>query len=409
MPGPVLVPHAHSILTRSNASSFATHRLHNLHSPFHLDCRDNPPNPYTTPPPLETFASSATAVIVASAQIPPSLRPWFASSYSPHFQFDPEWLDACVEYLVEHFPTCSQQPSTLIKKVEEQLLASDLATSTLSPSPLAISTTLSVPPPPTSTDPKRPLFPQKKLVQIISIDEIAYPALGLLETLKDQRSRRESDEAMVEQLSRPGATNDEDDVPTDQDETIARSWPRGLVKLGLSDGYTAVEAFEKRLVRGLGLSEVKLGCKLLLHNVSYTSKFLVLTPETVTIKGSQVPELEQFAEKRLERTLHRRLGLDFPPDPELDIFEPNAPNAIQTLEEDDARSSTEATTMEGDDSLFIDEAAWEEAERKAVEAARAVARERASGGGGGGGGGAREKGNGGDEEGGEDDDVIIID
>ncbi|KDE08097.1 hypothetical protein MVLG_01579 [Microbotryum lychnidis-dioicae p1A1 Lamole] len=374
---------------RSNASSFATRHPSQKISTLHsiLTVEDTP-----------TRLPSLDSVTVASAQIPPSLRPWFASSYSPHFQFDPEWLDACVEYLFEHFPNCSQ-PATLIKKVEEQLLASDLATSTLSPS--IATSTLSVPPP-SSTHPKHPLFPQKKLVQIISIDEVAYPALGLLETLKDQRSRREIGEEVIEKPFRIGATNeDEDEVPTDQEETVARTWPRGLVKLGLSDGYTAVEAFEKKLVRGLGLGEVKLGCKLLLHNISYTSKFLLLTPDTVTIKGSQVPELEQFAEKQLERTLHRRLGLEVPPDPDLDILEPNAP---QPLEENDADSSTEATTIEGDDSLFIDEAAWEEAERKAVEAAKAaVARKSASGGGG----GERENGN--EYEDGGDDDVIIID
>ncbi|SCV74416.1 BQ2448_8055 [Microbotryum intermedium] len=305
-------------------------------------------------------------VTVASSQIPPSLAPWFASTYSPTFRFDPEWLDACVEYLVEHFPDCSTKPATLIKKVEEQLLASDLATSTLAPSLDACALFL----PPPNTHPQRSLFPHKKLVQIISVDEVAYPALGLLETLKDQRARREAGEDLV-QPDLGGASND---VTADPDEAVARSWPRGLVKLGLSDGYTMVQAFEKTLVRGLGLGEVKLGCKLLLHNISYTSKLLLLTPETVTIKGSQVPELEQFAERQLERTLQRRLGLDIPPDPDLDALEPPSnitDRPLPQTTEDDAHSLTDATATEGEDSLFIDEAAWEEAERRAVEAASA--------------------------------------
>ncbi|KAL8278883.1 hypothetical protein RQP46_008754 [Phenoliferia psychrophenolica] len=217
---------------------------------------------------------------------PTALLNWFRSSY-PTVLLDPEWLEACTDYLMTHFPTTT--PQQLIKKVEYQLLLSDLSTSIL-PSPRLLPSPL--PAHPTTLFPTRP---DRVLVQITSIDEIAHPALGLLDTLKEKRESRR-----IAALGRERKDGEEEDNPG--------KYARGLVRVTLSDGYTTCEGFEYQRIEGLGLEEVKLGCKLLLHSVRVVKGMLLLSPESVTIKGENIEEMEESAELKLELRLRARLG-----------------------------------------------------------------------------------------------------
>lgn len=171
--------------------------------------------------------------------------------------FDPEWLEGCTEYLMvrpvssrlrpvahtrhqAHYPETT--PQQLIKKVESQLLLSDLNTSVL-PSPRLLPSPL-----PDHSTTLFPTRPDRVLVQVTAIDEVGHPALGLLETLKEKREFRR-----VAELGR--------ELKDGEEEVPPSVYPRGLVTLTLSDGHSECGAFEYRKVEGLGLEEVKVGCK----------------------------------------------------------------------------------------------------------------------------------------------------
>lgn len=151
-----------------------------------------------------------------------------------------------LQFAQTHYPATT--PRELIKKVEHQLLLSDLSTSVLPsdrllPTPLPAQSTM--------------LFstrPERVLVQIMAIDEVAHPALGLLDTLKEKRESRR-----VAALGREKKDGEEEDNPG--------KYQRGLVRLTLSDGHSQCEGFEYRMIQGLGLEEVKLGCKVRLFSL----------------------------------------------------------------------------------------------------------------------------------------------
>lgn len=217
-------------------------------------------------------------------------------------------------------------PAALIKSVEAQLLQSDLASSTRPPSripsPLPLQPTV--------------LFPGKGkavLFQITRIDDIAHPALGILDTLKEKREERkvlqrqeqagevQNEEGAVERVLRDGEEAD-----------VVGKYPRGMVRVRLSDGHAECDGIEYERVNGLGLEEVQLGCKvrlastlravrvrrgahrvcfgsqLLIHSVRVVRGILLLTPACVIVKGHAVQEFEEEAEATLEAALRARLA-----------------------------------------------------------------------------------------------------
>jgi RecQ-mediated genome instability protein 1 len=143
----------------------------------------------------------------------------------------------------------------LIKQVENQLLLSQLSTSTIS--------TLSLLPHPL---PDRPttLFPTKAasvLLQVMAIEEIAQPALSLLRILKERQqldklrlANEGIDDAEKERrrARREGA---------EEDEAGEGEWVRGVMKFELSDGHNSVKGVEWKRIPGFSLEETKLGCK----------------------------------------------------------------------------------------------------------------------------------------------------
>ncbi|CEQ41679.1 SPOSA6832_03418 [Sporobolomyces salmonicolor] len=265
--------------------------------------------------------------------VPSALLGWYRTAY-PTLVFNPEWLEACVEYLQVSLPPGSSQPAPehadhlyaqqndpsatttqgLIKAVEVQLLSSDLSTSVLpAPGRRGQLTTLH-----TATSPDKLLFPggAKKAVlfQVQAVDDVAHSASSLLETLKEKREARK-----VAAKGGGGGggrnMNLDDEESEDDDEAQKKvltgekvaSYPRGSGKLVLSDGETEVKSFELQRINGFGLEEIKLGAKLLVHDVPFIDGVMLLTSKNVILKGYEVEELEQIAESALENSLRARL------------------------------------------------------------------------------------------------------
>ncbi|GAA5860921.1 hypothetical protein JCM1840_002006 [Sporobolomyces johnsonii] len=264
--------------------------------------------------------------------VPPALLGWYRTAY-PTLTFNPDWLEACVEYLQQNDPSATTTQG-LIKAVEVQLLSSDLSTSVLpAPGRRGQLTTLH-----TATSPDKLLFSggAKKAVlfQVQAVDDIAHSASSLLETLEEKREARK-----VAAKGGGGGggrnMNLDDDEPEDEDEAKKKvfagdkvaSYPRGSGKLVLSDGETEVKAFELQRINGLGLEEIKLGTKLLVHDVPFIDGVMLLTPKNVVLKGYQVEELEQVAEWALENSLRARLDMEPLPRPDADA-PPNLPDPI---------------------------------------------------------------------------------
>ncbi|GAA5887961.1 hypothetical protein JCM5296_001513 [Sporobolomyces johnsonii] len=264
--------------------------------------------------------------------VPPALLGWYRTAY-PTLTFNPDWLEACVEYLQQNDPSATTTQG-LIKAVEVQLLSSDLSTSVLpAPGRRGQLTTLH-----TATSPDKLLFPggAKKAVlfQVQAVDDVAHSASSLLETLEEKREARR----VAAKGGGGGAgrnMNLDDDEPEDEDEAKKKvlagdkvaSYPRGSGKLVLSDGETEVKAFELQRINGLGLEEIKLGTKLLVHDVPFIDGVMLLTPKNVVLKGYQVEELEQVAEWALENSLRARLDMEPLPRPDADA-PPNLPDPL---------------------------------------------------------------------------------
>ncbi|GAA5965877.1 hypothetical protein JCM21900_004935 [Sporobolomyces salmonicolor] len=264
--------------------------------------------------------------------VPPALVGWYRTAY-PTLVFNPEWLEACVEYLQQNDPSATTTQG-LIKAVEVQLLSSDLSTSVLpAPGRRGQLTTLH-----TATSPDQLLFPggAKKAVlfQVQAVDDVAHSASSLLETLKEKREARKV--AAKGGGGAGGRNMNFDDEGSEDDEAQTKvlagekvaSYPRGSGKLVLSDGETEVKSFELQRINGLGLEEIKLGAKLLVHDVPFIDGVMLLTPENVILKGYEVEELEQVAESALENLLRARLDMEPLSYPDADA-PPNLPDPLQ--------------------------------------------------------------------------------
>lgn len=139
--------------------------------------------------------------------------------------------------------------SQLIKKVETQLLLSDLSNSTSSqhaPLPESISSERAI-----GDLPKEISLPAREiLVQVHSITEIGHSALAL-ETAQQKR--------INDARGRDRVLDLEDEEGLDRDAPV--QFPRAMLKLELSDGHRIVRAIEYRKIEGLGLGIIPLGCK----------------------------------------------------------------------------------------------------------------------------------------------------
>lgn len=165
-------------------------------------------------------------------------------------------------------PSAATVPG-LIKAVEVQLLSSDLSTSVLVPSSSArraVLTTL------TPASARTRLFAGGRkdavLVQVQRVQDVAHSAGAASEVLREKgEARRMAARGAGVGGGGAGRIMDLGEVEEDGvDEPKVGVdkvpvFPRGSARLVLSDGETEVVAFERELIPGLGLEEIKLGTK----------------------------------------------------------------------------------------------------------------------------------------------------
>jgi RecQ-mediated genome instability protein 1 len=143
----------------------------------------------------------------------------------------------------EHFPGPVQQ---LIKRTEEQLLFSDLSVS-LSKGGL-----------PTGlyTEPETRIA-GRVLVQVLSITDISHPALVLKDVHEQRKEHAATCLSGLASLKRPSSgANEATETPSKPP-----SFPRGMLSMELSDGFTTVSAIEYKTVPELSADSTELGAK----------------------------------------------------------------------------------------------------------------------------------------------------
>lgn len=109
---------------------------------------------------------------------------------------------------------------------------------------------------------KTTVFGPPILLEIISLTEIAHSAFSLM-NVRQTRIDREDLAGL--------AGGDEEGNGDDEDEGPVPKYPRGMLKMELSDGFITLPAIEYRRIPELELGVTPLGCKVQLIN--YTSGF----------------------------------------------------------------------------------------------------------------------------------------
>ncbi|KAI9637552.1 uncharacterized protein MKK02DRAFT_43477 [Dioszegia hungarica] len=210
----------------------------------------------------------------------------------PAPKIDPAWVQACADALADD----GQDPS--FANVREQYLFSDLAASTL----------------PSSLIPAEPhnivLFPTPTLVQLLSITEIGYSAFQL-QTIQEQRKD------VLSGVTRIRRMGDEEDENGDlEDEGKLPVYPRGMLKMEVTDGERCLKAMEYKRLDGIKLAETPLGAKLVLHRVKTLRATLLLDPDNTRFLGYEVSHLEADQPTKFTNSLLRRMGKPVPEDDE---------------------------------------------------------------------------------------------
>ncbi|TDL25791.1 hypothetical protein BD410DRAFT_765526 [Rickenella mellea] len=178
--------------------------------------------------------------------VPQNIVQWISQNY-PKPTVDPDWLEACYQWILDelHLNPASQLDE-IIANVETQLLESDLGDSMLRgtglPTNLAAQNNVRLRGPPV-------------LVEIVSITEIASSAFSLLNVRQTRVDR--------EDLAGLG----EDDAAAEDEGPIPR-YPRGMLRMELSDGSVTLPAIEYRSLPQLQLGETPLGFKVYLCSLT---------------------------------------------------------------------------------------------------------------------------------------------
>jgi hypothetical protein len=197
----------------------------------------------------------------------PVVQNWLHSAL-PQVKVKPDWLSACCDHVETHHP--GLRGPELIQKVSQHLYNSNLADSTTSgclPDDFAgVQTTV--------------IATQKGglLVQIESIFDIGVAALSISDAHKQRL-----EDAKMGTAARVVGNIDDDDAEQRKDPS---KYPRGMLKLKLSDGFSLIDAIEYKRISDLSMDDTMLGCKLLLKNVKALHGVLLLEPANCTVKGS---------------------------------------------------------------------------------------------------------------------------
>ncbi|KIO24501.1 hypothetical protein M407DRAFT_76913 [Tulasnella calospora MUT 4182] len=160
----------------------------------------------------------------------------------PKPELNPNWLNACYEWVLEDSNLRPNQTNELVAKIENQLMLSDLddsmAANTGLPEDIASLTSARIGKPP------NPI-----LVQIVSLTEIGHSAFQLLNVRQTRIDR-----ADLAGLIEAGVEDEEESEPIPK-------YPRSTLSLELSDGSIAIRAMEYKKLPDLELGVTPLGCK----------------------------------------------------------------------------------------------------------------------------------------------------
>jgi RecQ-mediated genome instability protein 1 len=223
----------------------------------------------------------------------------------------------------------------------EQYLFSDLAASTLS----------DVIPP---TAHNITLFPQPTLLHIASFTEIGSSAFQL-QTVLEQRKEVISGATRIRRMEDEEQDEGEDVGDGEQDKMP--QYPRGMLKLQLSDGNRIINAIEYKRLPGLKLGETCLGAKLVLHRVRAlrgtceletrwaADIAVLLRPATTRVLGYEVAALEAEQPITFVNSLNVRMGKTAPAAPaEMPVVATQAPPARRTAVRPRAPTQAASTT-----------------------------------------------------------------
>ncbi|KAF7336712.1 DUF1767 domain-containing protein [Mycena venus] len=228
---------------------------------------------------------------------PPQLIAWLDEHY-PSPRVDPEWLDACYDWVTteHHLDPAAHMPA-IIEHVEAQLLQSDLCDSMSHGTgiPLALVTAV-------SGTLRGPV-----LVEITSLTEVGSSALAL-DQVRVARAERLAAGAGL------GDEENEADLEVDGEGPVP-NYPRGMLRFELSDGATALSAIEYRPLPELTLGVTPLGYKMILKDVLVRRGMAFLEPACVTLKGHQTEDREAQQEADFAKWLRLKLGRPEPEPP----------------------------------------------------------------------------------------------
>ncbi|KAF8638280.1 hypothetical protein AX17_002301 [Amanita inopinata Kibby_2008] len=217
---------------------------------------------------------------------------WLQKNY-PRPQVDPDWLNDCLKWLMNQHLSPDDNPNQFFAQLEGQLLLSDLRDSMLHGTGLPTHIAL----PDTTTT----LSGHPVLVEIASITEIAHSAFSLdqIRAAREERARSGH--------SAQGNEDEEGDI--DVDEGPPPKYPRGMLKLELTDGAIILPAIEYRRLQGLSLGVTPLGFKMLLKNVKIRNGIAWLEPDCVTMKAHSAEDMDVNQASDFARDLKKRMGL----------------------------------------------------------------------------------------------------
>ncbi|KAJ3342658.1 hypothetical protein HDU93_001638 [Gonapodya sp. JEL0774] len=259
----------------------------------------------------------------------------------------PEWLPECVAFLREEVQADN---AALPQLVKDQLLSGDLAEYGEPTLPAEVDLERA-PSFPTSGNPA-----EKVLLQVVEVTEIGHSLNSMLRLVEDEIERRrfgglpkidivadeqedggdggdELDVGRLRQSQRSGNNqqmggranpnfNPNENlpaVPTLFNPREPVTFPRGTLRLTLTDGHRTVTALELERVPALNCWTPK-GCKIALTRTSVHHSVLLLTPRSVQILGNAaqpvVPGTEDEVAmeflKRMSQELREKMGVGVP-------------------------------------------------------------------------------------------------
>ena len=177
---------------------------------------------------------------------PAAVSRWVSSVY-PTLALNQQWLAECCDYVQESFANIS--PPQLIKKVEEQILLASLS---------EICDSGALPTENLSETLHCVIGDKKILVQVVGMTEVGHSAQALKDTHEQRKeeARITAKGGQAERTRVVGNLEGEEEV---NGKTI--KFPRAMLSLQLSDGFTTLKAIECKRIPGLSLEETPLGCK----------------------------------------------------------------------------------------------------------------------------------------------------